>query len=64
MALKYDLQLTVKKADGSTLALKNSGGAKDSFAEAKDVIRGKLQADVDTAVSNVEDLTEALGQVS
>ena len=32
MALKNDLQLTVKKADGSTLALNKSGGANASFA--------------------------------
>jgi hypothetical protein len=64
MALKYDLQLTVKKADGSTLALKNSGGAKDTFAEAKEAIRAKLQVDADAATASAADLTEALGQLS
>lgn len=64
MALKYDLTLTVKKADGSTLTLLNSAGAKDTFAEAKEVIRGKLQTSADNATAQAAELTEALGQLS
>lgn len=64
MALKYDLTLTVKKLDGSTLTVANSAGPKDSFAEAKEVIRGKIQASADNATTLAADLTEALAQVS